>query len=1211
MKQFSISAFLLLALFVSSSFLLKAQSAMSTDRAHSATSPLQAQSDDLYAQGVALFNKRDYKKAIPFFAKADELDKEIWGLGDNRAYYSSLWLAVCYRETGDYVKAAEANDFWKSWPVDRNITGELDELDHQAFECYKSGDLAGAANYWKRCEKLASSLIGEEHPNYASYLNNQASCYARIGEDELARDYGERAFTVYSGALGVNDTYSAAALINVSTAYEHMGDYKKALEARMKVLDIFLAIPDIAERKLASTLHSVSFYNFTLGNYQAAAEYGEREMEICDRILDPLGRDYILGLKNLVLAHGFCDNYSRASELGMNYIALCRRGAEESANDYSWMAMQVANYNSNAGRFADALDINSELLSLRERLFGKESEAYATALGNMAHYHSGAGHFKEALEFGVETVALDETVFGSESKELARALNNLASFYADLAMYEEAIEAAKRGLDIRRKVFGEMHADYALSLNNLAHIYELLGNYEKAAATGGEILDIYEATIGKENVQYASALSNLASSLYHCGETEDAIAMAEEALALREKVVGRDHPDYAYSLSNLGAFYSEEEVYDKAIAYLREALDIREKTVGTSHPDYATALSNLAYCLFMTDDYEGSLAADKKCLEIREKALGRNNPDYILTLDNLAYDNMMTLDLEGWTAVVEECNELRVNLLRNTFGALTSAERSLFWANHSRWFEQSLPLFANIYPGSALVEHAMDGVLTAKGVLLGSDVEFGRLLSDSGDPRALADYNALQEKRRELTRLYSVPVDMRGADTGILEEEAAALERDLLKRSKAFGDYTRYMSVGWKDVQRNLKARDVAIEFVSFENLDGREQYVAYVLAPGMATPEMIDLFEADDLKAVESCDFYTSPKVASLVWQPLDRYLASAENIYFAPAGELYNIAIESLPHFSGSGMMADGHTFYRMSSTRQLALERERKGISDAMLYGGLAYDADGDALVADAKRYAASPAAGTASQVALRDFDNLRGGYNALPATGEEVENISGILAKARVGNTLFSGMDGTEASLKNLSGKGIDLLHIATHGFYWTEREARRIGSLGFLRTADVSAVAPEDKALSRSGLLLAGANHALSGKPLPAGVEDGILTAAEIASLDFSSLDLVVLSACQTGLGEIAGDGVFGLQRGFKKAGANSLLMSLWKVDDNATKLLMTDFYNCLAQGMPKTRALLGAQQYLRDYEERDEEGNTFHPYDHPDFWAAFILLDAN
>ena len=235
------------------------------------------------------------------------------------------------------------------------------------------------------------------------------------------------------------------------------------------------------------------------------------------------------------------------------------------------------------------------------------------------------------------------------------------------------------------------------------------------------------------------------------------------------------------------------------------------------------------------------------------------------------------------------------------------------------------------------------------------------------------------------------------------------------------------------------------------------------------------------------------------------------------------------------------------------------------------------------------------------------------------------------------TLNTGDKGTEASFKALSGQRRSIIHVATHGFYWTGDEAEKLGR--FLGRQELIADGndtrvKEDKSLSRSGLLFSGANNALrQGYRKAQGVDDGILTSREIAGMDLRGTDLVVLSACQTGLGEVSGEGVFGLQRGFKKAGANALLMSLWKVNDEATSMLMSEFYkNRLTKGLDLQHSLLEAQKAVRDYEcemddaENDEGGGLLidrlnnnsenvrkvqvHKFNDPIYWAGFVLLDA-
>jgi len=237
-------------------------------------------------------------------------------------------------------------------------------------------------------------------------------------------------------------------------------------------------------------------------------------------------------------------------------------------------------------------------------------------------------------------------------------------------------------------------------------------------------------------------------------------------------------------------------------------------------------------------------------------------------------------------------------------------------------------------------------------------------------------------------------------------------------------------------------------------------------------------------------------------------------------------------------------------------------------------------------------------------IADSLQVRGAMEGTPylkGTATEVNAIAHLVEK-KMNTSVFMGIKGNEESFKALSGKNVQVVHIATHGFYWTEEVIKDSESLPELNS-DMPRRSAEDKALSRSGLLMAGADNALGGD-ISENVEDGLLTAQEIAQLDLGSLDLTVLSACETALGDVRkSEGVFGLQRGFKKAGAKSILMSLWKVDDEATCLLMTEFYkNWIAQKMTKHDALEAAKQTVRSHKEKG--------WDDPKFWAAFILLDG-
>ena len=465
---------------------------------------------------------------------------------------------------------------------------------------------------------------------------------------------------------------------------------------------------------------------------------------------------------------------------------------------------------------------------------------------------------------------------------------------------------------------------------------------------------------------------------------------------------------------------------------------------------------------------------------------------------------------------------------------------------------------------------------------MNTEKEITSLLMESGDQDIVDKYTDLISNKKMLEIEYSKPLDNRSQNIDSLEKRIDRIERYLVENVKVYGDITKNLNISWQDVQSKLKSTDVGVEFVSFPWTVDSTMYVAYVLKKGMDCPKLVPLFEEKQLK--KDNRLYTTSSVSKLVWEPLAEYMEGIENVYFAPSGELYNIGIESLPHWNEDCLMSDKWNMYRLSSTRQLAIVKDKSSLKHASVYGGVKYDTKEDLLLADSKRYQSGERSFNYELFEIADSLNLRSGAAYLPATKIEAEEIDRTLEQKKIATTLKLDTLATEGAFKDLSGKKTNLLHIATHGFYWTEKEAQYSKNLDFLMLGDNQPKYVEDKALTRSGLLLAGANNALMGKKLPEGVDDGILTAKEISQLDLRGLDLVVLSACETGLGEIKGDGVFGLQRGFKKAGANSLLMSLWKVDDNATQLLMTRFYKNLTSGMSKFESLRQAQKYVREYE---------------------------
>jgi len=498
-----------------------------------------------------------------------------------------------------------------------------------------------------------------------------------------------------------------------------------------------------------------------------------------------------------------------------------------------------------------------------------------------------------------------------------------------------------------------------------------------------------------------------------------------------------------------------------------------------------------------------------------------------------------------------------------------------------------IPYFAYKTNFGDLCQMAYNGALITKEFRLTAGNRLRHYLRTTHDSISKGYSARIGEEMREYKSLIKLH------DLGALDKywEIVHQQRSLVAYLDSIG-VLEPLFPKWTEVRNSLKNKELAIEFVEFPLWNQNQtMLVALVLRKNYTSPRLIPIFENNQLKQVSDTLYYQCQEMADLVWKPLQPELEGVKTIYFSPSGALYNIGIEYLP-----GM--EQYNIYRLSSTRELVTGRKEETIHRAVLYGGLDYNATLDASAA-------------AKSVALLDESfkeradvrgmSLRGGKGYLEHSKVEVGIIGEELAKAKWECVLDTAALGTEESFKALSGRGIDCLHISTHGFYYTEEEADN-ARYQFMLTDD-AVFSTEDRALTRSGLVMSGANHILNDEELPDNVEDGILTAKEIADVDLRGLDLVVLSACQTGLGDIAqSEGVFGLQRGFKKAGANSILMSLWEVKDDATQILMTQFYRNLLSGQNKRQSLLSAQKHLREV-----EGGK---YDKPECWAAFILLDG-
>ena len=553
-------------------------------------------------------------------------------------------------------------------------------------------------------------------------------------------------------------------------------------------------------------------------------------------------------------------------------------------------------------------------------------------------------------------------------------------------------------------------------------------------------------------------------------------------------------------------------------------------------------------------------------------------------------------------AIQDYLDIYHTNFIKTT-SFLSEKQREKYWQTILPKLEDApLLMWRLLETHPELLNTMYNNELFCKGALLKATNQIAQSIISSGDSALIADWE-------RLTWLYENLEYQKNKTTSNviqdMQKAAEQLEKKIVSSSSEYRKEQQQWKINVDSVKTYLPEDALAIEYLVIPEAD-KKWYCALLLRQKSLYPEVIVLFEEKEISPYLSSnnsnitnntyDFYANgDTISQLVWSKILPKVKEGETIYFAPSGLLHQLAIEHLP-YDETRTMADVFNMVRLSSTREIVINKPQSQYDSATIYGGIVYDADTDNMAVESREY---------PELAHRSIDNdtlNRGTVKYLPGTKKEAEHINTLLANHNISAKLYTTTKANEESFKALSGKHNNILHIGTHGFTWTDSVAKkqdfftqRMQLMGREQHYDAS-IDP----LNRCGLLFAGANIALQGnsKDLPKGVQDGILTAKEISLLDLRDADLVVLSACETAKGDITSEGVFGLQRAFKMAGVQTIIMSLWKVNDQATQLLMTEFYNnWIGKHQSKREAFRNAQNTVRTQ------------YEEPEYWAGFIMLD--
>jgi len=983
------------------------------------------------------------------------------------------------------------------------------------------------------------------------------------------------------------------------------------------------------------------------GNFDKAFEVNAAAEKIA---LEKLGRGSV-AYGNCCSNHGATAYYKRdypeAEKWFLEALAIREKTLGKKHLSYANSLFNLANLYRRMENNEKAELFFLETLTIREKTLGKEHPDFVLTLNNLGVVYANMGNYEKAERIHLEVRDIWEKKLGKESSEYTMPLVNLAYAYVQMGYYEKAEPLYLEAISIQEKVLGKEHPDYAASLNNLGVLYMNIGNYKKAEQLFLEAKNIREKALGKKHPNYLASLNNLALLYWYSSVNyEKAESLYLEALAIGDEVLGKDNRDYAGSLINLANLYRDMGSSEKAEPLYLEAKNILEKVLEKKHPDYAGSLNNLANLYFDRANYEKAEMLYLEAHSIWEKALGKEHPTCVASLNNLANLCAGLGQQEKAELFYTELEHLNQTLITRALHHLSERELNNYLNTFSRSQAQMFS-FAQIpaNKNSPFLQVCYDNSLFYKGFLLNAANQIKRLaLFDSATTEK---FNRLKGFERRLATQYALPiVERKGVEE--LEEKANALEKELTRTVAGYAEAIQ--QVKWQEVQKQLKPDEAAVEFVHYrfykKIITDSINYAALILRPlpagdvskaGSDThPQFIPLFEEKSLQSlmgetpVRRMDYVanlyqsspargiepvnTSKKsLYELIWAPLQSALKDVKTVYYAPSGILHRLNMSAIA-VNEDSLLTDRYELVRLGSTRSLAEGTKARQLvsapavipsadkpATATVYGGIRFEMDSTAIGAANAGWNTDMATNRGGLSFAYADSTLRGGtWEYLKWTEKEATAVASILTDAGIPTEIWKGYLATEESIKRI-GKDKPsprILHISTHGYFFPDPKENENSRPSTLDQEPIFKIS--DHPMIRSGLILAGANHAWqTGKPLKPDMDDGILTAYEISQMNLTGTELVVLSACETGLGDIAGnEGVYGLQRAFKIAGVRNLIMSLWQVPDFQTKELMSAFYrNWLKEQLSIREALEAAQQEMRN--------KGFEPY----YWAGFVLVE--
>lgn len=1168
--------------------------------------------------------------------------------------YYDLAAVVC--EEALFVAENEVNT------PDTTVAAILDRL---GTYCYKHSAFYEAQKHFSRSHEIRRKALGESHPDIAASLYGLGVSYAGVAKNIEAESCFEQALAIRKAAFGPEHVSVAEVLTGLgnirrdqlmivaaeslfvdalqmyedtlgsehrevgdvmsmlATVYASQLRFDEAEEALDRAKAIMLLSLEADHPDMSPLYSAIAFVYATQGRLSEADSLADLSISITERAR---GRDHFeLGRRcviagTIAVIDGNLDkakcNFTRALDIYENTMG--------PNHPYTGRVLNtVANVYRQLGKHELADSLLDRSLVLIDETYGREGMDAAESKLYLATNNISRGRFAEADSLFAESLEIFETTFGPQHPDVAVILGNFGALRYCQGRYAEADELFDRAVDICDRSRGSGQRQLVSMLINLSNLRASQGRYEEGISTCNRALEMVEDAFGGEHPQASECLQTLASLYHKIGKYGLADTLANRALTLLKMTKGPDHYEVASVLNTRGMIAEREGRYEIAEEYFNHALSIFEDRLGSRHPNVAECLDNIAKLHALQGDFDKAQVLYERSLRIRQRSMGLNHPGYAGGLEAYADVLQATGLMDSSLAKRYEAFNIRKRSFEENGRFLTETDALAFSQLVRQSADQYISCYFDTQPD---LEPSASGiaevVLSSKGQVTDMVFERQRPFIVESDPKITELADSLRAVRYTLSSLFidgpgiSAANDYRDRIDS-LQRISREIESELVRLSSNFSNYRSRTEPNMETVVNHLPENSVLLEYIRYNHVKPLSDIVqpryAVAVFSSDTSPKILNLGDAESidksLSAYRSHMLHTSelangPAVFEredyrnlcsglneAIWKPVSSLVANKEMIFIAPDGGLNLLSFAGLLGEEDRYLVED-FMIHHISSGRDLIRFADDEQAGEGLFAIG---DPDYNAsIVDDLVTGVNQPSPIRSIRSSCTEFDNLNA--SSLPGTRVEVERIVDSWRNTSPDPiSVFYGKDANEAVFKELA-PGHATIHLATHGYFLGSSCLPDIPG----QSNRLEAIIARENPLLLSGLLLAGANQ-VSSYESSTSAEDGVLTAFEVSSMDLSGTKLVVLSACESGLGEVKeGEGVYGLRRAFQVAGASTVVSALWPVSDEITSDMMGELFTKSDENLAQRIRNL----QLKKIQELRNENKSDHPFN----WGAFIAL---